>query len=100
MGETEEKAKALDINGVTTTMIITAFGLVAALFWQDAIKQLIAQLVPQGQGLFYSLLAAVMVTVIAVVVIWLIAKYTAFSAKLEGRLKQRIKPAHAKHTSV
>jgi hypothetical protein len=73
------------------TMIITAFGLVAALFWQDAIKQLIAELVPQGQGLFYSFLAALLVTVLAVVVIWLITKYMAVSARIKERVRERVK---------
>ncbi len=92
----EDQAKSLDIKGAISTLVISAFGFVAALFWRDAIQQLIAELVPQGQGLFYSMLAAVMATVIAVVVIWLIAKYMAVSARLEGRLKGKMKPARRK----
>lgn len=96
MDEVEEKAKGLDIKGAMAAMIISAFGFVTALFWRDAIQQFIDQIVPKGEGLFYSFLAAIIVTAIAVMVIWLISKYMTVSVKIEKKFKDRIKPAHRK----
>lgn len=103
MGEVEDKAKSLDIKGAIAAMIISAFGFIAALFWRDAIQELIDTLVPKGEGLFYSFIAAVVVTVIAVIVIWLMTKYATVSVRIEKRVRKTvesrvktIKPAHTK----
>jgi len=50
-------------------MMSTAFGLVAALAWNEAIKKLIEEFVPKGQGLLSLFLYAAFVTVLAVMVI-------------------------------
>ena len=71
----EDKAKAMDVKGVILTLVISSFGFVAALFWRDAVKDLINEFVPEGQGLIYSFGTAVLVTIIAVVVIFLVSKY-------------------------
>jgi len=50
-------------------MMSTAFGLVAALAWNEAIKTLIAELLPKkGQGILPLFIYAILVTVIAVIV--------------------------------
>ena len=48
------------------TLIISAFGLVAALMWNDAIKEFLNTLVPEQELLFFKILAAVLVTIVAV----------------------------------
>lgn len=71
----EEKAQTLDIKGVIITLVVSAFGFVAALFWRDAIKAFIEELIPEGQGLAYQFGVAVLVTVIAVIAIYFVTKH-------------------------
>ncbi|MBI4177570.1 MAG: hypothetical protein HY516_04345 [Candidatus Aenigmarchaeota archaeon] len=52
----------------------TAFSLTAALFWNDAIKAMITSYIPKEGGWPYLMLAAVIVTMIAVSATWLISK--------------------------
>jgi len=75
MSAVEEQAKSLDIKSVVVSLIISAFGFVAALFWRDAIKAFINEVVPQGQGLAAQFTAAIIVTVIAVIAIYIVSKY-------------------------
>ncbi len=55
------------------TFVTTAFSLTAALFWNDAIKAMITNYIPKEGGWPYLMLAAVIVTIIAVTVTWLIS---------------------------
>jgi len=50
------------------TMMTTAFGLVAALAWNEAIRALINNFFSKGQGIISLFIYAILVTVIAVVV--------------------------------
>ncbi len=54
------------------TSVVTALAFVVGLFWNDAIKSAIEQIVPRGEGLFYKFLAAVIVTVVVVVIVYII----------------------------
>lgn len=59
------------------TLLVAAFGFVAALSWNDAIKSLVASYIPAPQSQWPYLIAnAVAVTVFAVVVMVLIAKFS------------------------
>lgn len=49
-------------------LMTTAFGLVAALAWNEAIKTLIAEVVPRGQGVMSLFIYAIVVTAVAVVI--------------------------------
>lgn len=75
MADIEEHAKSLNVKAVMVSLIISSFGFVAALFWRDAIKELIDSLVPEGQGVIYSFGVAIAVTIIAVVAIFFVANY-------------------------
>ena len=79
MAAMEDKAKALDIKGAVASLIISAFGFVAALFWRDAIREAIDEFVPAGEGMLYSFGIAVLVTIIAVIVIYILSKYMTVS---------------------
>lgn len=71
--EIEDKiSKMSDIRTLVMTSIISALALVVGLFWNDAIKAAIEQIVPQGEGLFYKFLAALIVTIVVVIVIYII----------------------------
>lgn len=70
----EELARKMDMRGAIVSLIVAAFGFVAALFWRDAIKAFIDEIIPTGQGALYQFIAAVIVTIIAVIVIYVLAK--------------------------
>lgn len=75
MVKIEEEAKSFNVKAVMVSLIVSSFGFVAALFWRDAIKELIAELVPEGEGLIYSFGVAILVTIIAVVAIYFISNH-------------------------
>lgn len=50
------------------TMLTSAFGLVAALAWNDLIKRIIDHYISPGSGVISQLLYAVLVTIIVVLV--------------------------------
>ncbi|AUB54618.1 MULTISPECIES: DUF5654 family protein [Methanobacterium] len=56
------------------TLITTAFGLIAALAWNEAIKAIILQFLPKGSDLTGLLIYAVLITIIAVVATILIGR--------------------------
>jgi membrane protein YdbS with pleckstrin-like domain len=56
------------------TLMTAAFGMVAALAWNEAIKALIARYIDAGDELIPMIIYAVVVTIVAVVCIILIAR--------------------------
>ncbi len=93
MASLEEQAKEFEIKAVMISLIVSAFGFVAALFWRDAIGAFIDEVIPEGQGLGYQFIAASIVTVMAVIVIFVLTKYVAgFSMKEHvKKIKSNIK---------
>lgn len=72
------KEKADDVRKQVTrtisTLLTVAFGLIAALAWNDAIKAIIATVIPKGNGITGLLIYAILITIIAVVATMLIAR--------------------------
>lgn len=64
-----------EIGSKLTNLITAAFGFVAALSWNDAIKSMINAFIPSQNAWPYLVLNAVVVTAIAVIAIVLISKY-------------------------
>jgi len=64
-------------------LITAAFGLVAALAWNGAIKAIFAKVFTEAEGLVQMLLYAVIVTVIAVLATIWVGKAAAKSKKEE-----------------
>lgn len=56
------------------TLLTTAFGLIAALAWNEAIKAIITTFVGKGSDLMGLLIYAIIITIIAVVATLLIAR--------------------------
>ncbi len=56
------------------TLITTAFGLIAALAWNEAIKAILAQFFTAGSDVTGLLIYAVLITIIAVIATLLIAR--------------------------
>ena len=57
-----------------TTLFISALGLVAALTWNDAIKEAINTLLPDQKTLVYKFYVAVVVTVISITATYFLSK--------------------------
>ncbi len=72
-------AQELRAESVKTfsTLFASAFGLVAALAWNEAVKDAINRYVTSGQGLKSKLLYAVIVTAFAVLVSYQMGKLSA-----------------------
>ena len=76
-----EKTKSLrkefesEFNDRLTTFITTAFGVVAALFWQTAITDTIKSFIPVSGAWTYEIFVALIVTFIAATAIFFISKF-------------------------
>ena len=74
----ERRALQNEVKEKTIGYIVAAFGLVAALAWNEAIKSLIDQLFPSlGGGVFLKFLYAFLVTVVIVIVTVYLLRLTA-----------------------
>jgi len=68
---TEMKSQVME---TIATLLTTAFGLIAALAWNEAIKALITQYLGAGSGLTGLFIYAILITIIAVIATILIAR--------------------------
>jgi len=72
---TESKKKLHEeIFGQFSTLAASAFGLVAALAWNDAIQAAFKQFFPEGTGLLAKFSYAILVTLLIVLVTWQIGR--------------------------
>ena len=62
------KNKLHPVISQSLSNLVTAFGLVAALAWNEAVKSLIENFFPKGQNTLSLFIYALLVTVIAVIV--------------------------------
>ncbi len=91
MGEYEEKVQKLtNIRMLFMTSIVSALALVVGLFWNEAIKAAIEQIVPGGEGLGYKFLAAVIVTIIVVIIIYILIHGQRVTEKSIEELKEEL----------
>jgi hypothetical protein len=65
------------VSETIATLMTTAFGLIAALAWNEAIKAIIDLYLPSGEGITGLLVYAILITIIAVVATLIIAKVIA-----------------------
>lgn len=84
----KETVVKMRIQVLTTiaTLITTAFGLIAALAWNEAIKAIILELFPQQSGITGLLIYAIIITIIAVVATIIIARAITKPAIQEVRI--------------
>jgi len=68
------------------TLMTTAFGLIAALAWNEAIKAIIIQFFGKGSGITGLLIYAVLITIIAVIATIIIGRAIAKPAVQEVRI--------------
>ncbi|MBC7119090.1 MAG: hypothetical protein H5T36_01430 [Methanobacteriaceae archaeon] len=63
-----------EVMKTIATLVTTAFGLIAALAWNEAIKAIIGMFFKAGTGVIGLLIYAVLITIIAVIATILIAR--------------------------
>ncbi len=84
------KEDVKDIKGQVSqtiaTLMTTAFGLIAALAWNEAIKAIITQYFQADSGITGLLVYAILITIIAVVATLIIARVIAKPAVQEVRI--------------
>ncbi len=68
------------------TLMTTAFGLIAALAWNEAIKAIILQFFPKEGGITGLLIYAILITIIAVIATIIIGRAIAKPAVQEVRI--------------
>jgi hypothetical protein len=76
----------IQVMETIATLITTAFGLIAALAWNEAIKALIIQFLGAGNGLTGLFIYAIIITIIAVIATVWIARIIAKPAVQEVRI--------------
>ncbi len=77
----EEKIEKLDFEGIIIGSIITAMAFVVGLFWRDAIKETIEYFLPEGQGLIYKYLIALLATIIVVIMAYILIRFQRIEIK-------------------
>lgn len=84
------KDEMKDVKGqvaqTIATLMTTAFGLIAALAWNEAIKAIIIQYFQAGNGITGLLIYAILITIIAVVATIIIARLIAKPAVQDVRI--------------
>ncbi len=86
----EDKIKEMtDFRKIFLSSIVSALALVVGLFWNDAIKSAIEEILPQGEGLFYKFVAAILVTVLVVFIIYFFAHSQKVAERRMKELKEK-----------
>ncbi len=87
MNDFRENVEKLNVRGIVMASIMTAFGLVVALSWKDAINALVARIIPSGNGdsLLSLFITASAVTLLVVV---LASVALRINRRLEGQLER------------
>ena len=90
MADVDKKIKEMtDFRKLFLSSIVSALALVVGLFWNDAIKDAIDDILPQGEGLFYKFVAAIFVTVLVVVIIYFFAHSQKVAEKRLSELREK-----------
>ncbi|MFQ6020785.1 MAG: DUF5654 family protein [Candidatus Aenigmatarchaeota archaeon] len=90
----EKELKTLNIKTIITTMILSALGFLVAFQWRDVIKETIELMIPAGEGLLYKYAVAILITIIAVVVTFILIRFQQANIipdKYEEKLKKKLK---------
>jgi Na+/H+-dicarboxylate symporter len=91
----EESRHLMGFRALLLTSITSALAFVVGLFWNDAIKSAIEQLVPKGHDIAAKFISAIMVTMIVVITVYLLFRAQRLAeenlirlAKLPKKLKK------------
>jgi hypothetical protein len=70
----ETKEVKSQVAGTISTLMTVAFGLIAALAWNNAIQAIILTILPKGNGIMGLLIYAIVITIVAVLAIFIITR--------------------------
>ncbi len=87
MNDFRENVEKLNVRGIVMASVMTAFGLVVALSWKDAINALVARIIPSGDG---ESLLSLFITASAVTLLVMVLASVALriNRRLEGQLER------------
>tara|TARA_B110000438_G_C15559102_1_gene540315 strand:+ start:286 stop:573 length:288 start_codon:yes stop_codon:yes gene_type:complete len=85
MSDFKDNIEKLNIRGIIMSSVMTAFGLVVALSWKDAINELVASIIPEGAN---SSLLGMFITALAVTL--LVSALATFALKFNKKLEKQI----------
>ena len=85
MSDFKENIEKLNIRGIIMASIMTAFGLVVALSWKDAINELVNSIIPNSDN---NSLLGMFITALAVTL--LVSALATFALKFNKRLEQQL----------
>ena len=90
MADIEEQAKQYsNFRALVLTSIMTAFGFVLALFWDDAVKSTIDLVVKSGDTLTAKYEAAIFATLIVVIIMYIILRWNRLTEKKISEIKMK-----------
>jgi len=90
----EKELKSLNVKTIVTTMILSALGFLVAFQWRDVIKETIEMMIPAGEGLIYKYAVAILITIIAVVITFVLIKFQQANIipdKYEEKFKKKLR---------
>jgi hypothetical protein len=79
----------ISIGGIIKTSIVTAFTIAAALIWKDVITETINKIIPPGDRLVFKFIAAILVTILVVIAIFVILKTESSAENIFRRFRKR-----------
>ena len=87
MSDFRENVEKLNVRGIVMASMMTAFGLVVALSWKDAINALVARIIPSGNAdsLLSLFITASAVTLLVVILASVVLR---INRRLEGQLER------------
>ena len=85
MSDFKENIEKLNIRGIIMSSVMTAFGLVVALSWKDAINELVNSIIPNSDN---RSMLGMFITALAVTL--LVSALATFALKFNKRLEQQL----------
>ena len=85
MSDFKENIEKLNIRGIIMSSVMTAFGLVVALSWKDAINELVNSIIPNSDN---RSMLGMFITALAVTL--LVSSLATFALKFNKRLDQQL----------
>jgi uncharacterized membrane protein (DUF106 family) len=87
----DDYVKNADMKGLMFGAIMTALAFVAGLFWNDAIRTAIETIIPPSDKLSAKFMAAVIVTILVIIIGYILIKTQKIGEKYGKNIEQTLK---------